>query len=102
MSSELTEDGLFRLEMIVRTEAEAIRMRNPAADLDDASVPEAVKVHIRNERHRADAFDLLGNMLCGMQADWPAIGPMIREGLVLMRKMFKARKPKPQQMEDAA
>lgn len=90
--SALTEAGMFHLEAVARTEAERIRFRNPEADLSSPAVSADAKTHVENERQRADDFDQIGNLLCGLQADWAELGPKVRAGFVRQRKEYEAIK----------
>ncbi|KFL31432.1 hypothetical protein JP75_07705 [Devosia riboflavina] len=76
---------LFDLEHKIRAEAERIRFRWPAEMLADPKVAGEVKVHVRNKRAFADDLDQVGNLLCGMQADWPLVGPLLRKGYLAMQ-----------------
>lgn len=101
--SALTEAGLYHLECVARTEAERIRHRNPESDLSGPLVSDDAKTHVENERRRADDFDQIGNLLCGLQADWDELGPKVRAGFVRHRKEYDASKrPEPKKAEDAA
>ncbi|MGV8833267.1 MAG: hypothetical protein ACOH2N_14935 [Devosia sp.] len=101
--SALTADGLFRLEDQVRSEADRIRFRNPDADLTSSAVSADAKIHIGNERARADDFDQIGNLLAGLQSDWGALGPMVRAGFIKQRAEYEAIKDSPETpAEDAA
>lgn len=101
--SALTEAGLFHLEYTVRAEAERIRFRNPEADLFDRSISAVVKAHIASERKRADDFDMIGNLLAGLQADWTKLGPEVRAGYLRLRRENEALKTQGQPIaEDAA
>lgn len=100
--SALTEAGLFHLEAVARTEADRIRFRNPEADLSSPSISADAKTHVANERRRADDFDQIGNLLCGLQADWAELGPKVRAGFVRQRKEYEAIKDAAQAQTEGA
>lgn len=81
----LTVSNLFDLEHKIRMHAARIRFRWPAEMLVDPTVHADVKVHVRNKRAFADDLDQVGNLLCGMQADWGLIGPLLRKGYLAMQ-----------------
>lgn len=81
----LTIGDIFTLEHRIRMEAQRLRFRWPESLLMDPSVEPDVKIHARNKRAFADDLDQVGNLLCGMQADWPTIGPALRRGYLAMQ-----------------
>lgn len=76
---------LFGLEMDVRTEAERLRLRWPEAMLLDPMVPAETKIYASGRRQLANRLDRVGDLLCGMQADWPTVGPLLRRGYLALQ-----------------
>ncbi|WDR03641.1 hypothetical protein PSQ19_06105 [Devosia algicola] len=68
---------IFRLETRVRFHAERLRRDWPESMLIDPAVSPEMKGHAQNERAKADDFDLIGDLLVGLQGDWEALRPLL-------------------------
>lgn len=85
----LTEDDLFRIELVVRTRAE--RIRKDADGFNDSPAP-AVRAHADMMRQEADHLDMAADLLVGLQGDWARLGPMVREGFKRLRAEYERRR----------
>jgi hypothetical protein len=76
-------------------------MRRQASDFASAEAAE-VRGYAVTLRLRADDFDMIGNLLAGLQADWDKLGPEVRAGYQRLRREYETSKDTQELAEDAA
>lgn len=85
----LSASDLFSLEMKVRTHADSLR--KTAVVFDDSEAVE-VRSHAAKIRREADEFDMVGNLLVGLQGNWTVLGPMVRSSYAEVQAEYERRK----------
>lgn len=75
----ITVTDLFRMEKHVLLEAGRIR-RSAEHDLSDASGTVEMKLYARGRLAVAADLEAVAKLLCGVQADWEALRPVLLKG----------------------
>jgi hypothetical protein len=85
----LSIDDLYRLEIKARQRADDLRKDAEACAKADTA---EVRAHARHLHADAGAFDMIGDLLVGLQGDWDTLGPLVRAGFIRLRAEFERRK----------